>query len=252
MQIGVELAQVAQVTLATHRPIRYLPQRVLGQDVHFWLSLTGLDRTQWLGDLSAPVYDMGRYRAAITGGQPDRRPMFREFTEEGVIWSDGGYEKVDTVILATGYRPNLAYLTGLGALDEAGRALQRGGVSTSVPGLYYVGLPRQRNVASATLRGVGADAKLVVTHLRWYSQVQLKANSKPVPGLIMRVRGHTWVSRGHELLNLITLITLALKQQLAAKRLATPRLVEDALVRSFQVSAGFLGFGNAAMLYSQI
>jgi putative flavoprotein involved in K+ transport len=45
VQIGVELAQIAQVTLATRYPIRYMPQRILGQDIHFWLHLTGLDRT---------------------------------------------------------------------------------------------------------------------------------------------------------------------------------------------------------------
>ncbi len=37
-----------------------------------------------------------------------------------------------------------------------------------MPGLYYVGLMRQRNAASATLRGVGPDARVVVDHLRWY------------------------------------------------------------------------------------
>jgi thioredoxin reductase len=73
--------------------------------------------------------------------------------------------RVDSVIFATGYRPNLAYLASLGALDAEGRALHRHGVSLTVPGLYFMGLSNQRTFASATLRGVGPDAAVVVRYL---------------------------------------------------------------------------------------
>ncbi|GAA3133002.1 hypothetical protein GCM10010466_24510 [Planomonospora alba] len=36
----------------------------------------------------------------------DRRPMSTRFDGEHVIWSDGTPERVDTVIFATGYRPD--------------------------------------------------------------------------------------------------------------------------------------------------
>ena len=91
--------------------------------------------------------------------------MFAGFTESGLVWDDGSVEDVDSVIFASGYRPNLAYLAPLGALDAEGKALQRHGVSLTVPGLYFVGLSNQRTFASATLRGVGPDAALVVRHL---------------------------------------------------------------------------------------
>jgi len=250
VQIGVELAQVAQVTLATRSPIRYMPQHILGRDIHFWLKVTGLDHTQWLGDQSTPVYDTGKYRAAITAGRPDQRAMFKSFTEDGVIWSDGSHEAVDAVIFATGYRPNLPYLAGLGALDKAGRVLQRDGVSLTVPGLYYVGLPRQRTAASATLRGVGADAKVVVAHLRQYSPVQ-RRGSRTATGTVVVSPQPQWLSRGGELIGYISLITLAFKQQLASHKLAAPRLMGEALAHSLVVGAGFLGFGHAAELYAR-
>ena len=250
VQIGVELAQVARVTLATRHPLRYLPQRLLGRDIHFWLNLSGLDRTQWLDEKSMPVFDTGTYRTAITTGQPDRRPMFERFTPDGIIWSDGRFEKVDAVIFATGYRPHLAYLAELGALDETGRARQRRGASTTVPGLYYVGLPRQRTVASATLRGVGADAKIIVNYLRRYCEVQRRESVRHAADAALKRRTRVWVSRGHELIGLIGLMTLALRQQIATQRLATPRLVGEAMVRSLRVSAGFLGFGHATVLYA--
>jgi putative flavoprotein involved in K+ transport len=72
------------------------------------------------------------------------------------------------VLFATGYRPNLAYLAPLGALDAEGQARQRYGVSLTVPGMYFVGLSNQRTFASATLRGVGPDAAVVVRHLTRY------------------------------------------------------------------------------------
>lgn len=250
VQIGVELAQVARVTLVTRRPIRYLPQRVLGQDIHFWLKLSGLDGTQWLDEQSMPVFDTGTYRAAIAAGQPDRRPMFERFTPDGIIWSDGHSEKVDAVIFATGYRPNLAYLAELGALDETGRARQRRGESTAVPGLYYAGLPRQRTVASATLRGVGADARIVVNHIRRYCQAQQRIHVRRLTEATLKRQTRVWVSRSHELTGLIGLMALALKQQAPVQGLTSPRLVGEALVRSVILSAGFLGFGHAAALYS--
>jgi putative flavoprotein involved in K+ transport len=81
------------------------------------------------------------------------------------VWADGERETVDAIILATGYRANVAYLADLGALDADGDPLHDGGVSTTVPGLGYVGLGFQRSFASATVRGVGRDAAHVLARL---------------------------------------------------------------------------------------
>jgi putative flavoprotein involved in K+ transport len=175
VQIAVELAQVAQVTLATHNPIRFINQRPYGRDVHFWWWLTRLDRRPLDAQrqqLKSPaksagprVLDTGVYRAALATGQPNRIPMFARFTESGVSWDDGRAMEADTVIFATGYRPNLDYIAPLGALDAEHQPIHQHGVSLTVPGLYFVGLSNQRTYASATLRGVGPDAAVVVRHL---------------------------------------------------------------------------------------
>ena len=47
-----------------------------------------------------------------------------------------------------------------------GRPLHRAGLSTTVPGLGFVGLEYQRSIASATVRGVGRDAEHVIERLR--------------------------------------------------------------------------------------
>lgn len=171
VQIGIELAEKASVTLATRHPLRFMPQRPLGRDIHLWLKAFGLDTARWArplltGGRGTPVMDTGAYRQAIAQGRPDRRPLFRRLDATGVVWQDGTREDVDVVLLATGFRPELGYLRKTGVLDSAGMPLHRQGLSTAHAGLGYVGLEWQRSFASATLRGVGADARHVMAALR--------------------------------------------------------------------------------------
>ena len=169
VQVAVELAELADVSLATRKPVRYMPQRPLGKDIHFWFGRTGID-TAPIGRLlkhppTAPVLDTGIYRDAVRSARPDCRPMFERAEHDTVVWSDGSREHVDTILLATGYRPDLDYLVPLGALDATGAPLQRRGLATTQPGLGYVGLEWQRALSSASLRGVGRDAAYVVNRL---------------------------------------------------------------------------------------
>lgn len=165
VQIATELAGAARVTLATLQPIRFFPQRFLGLDFHFWVKWTGLEQTRWLNDQSTPVLDSGKYSHAIKTGRVPRRQMFTRITEHGVIWPDGTEEQVDALLFATGFRPNASYLRELGGIGADHRLAQRNGIAQDIPGLYFVGFPRQRNFASATLRGVGADAAHIMPHL---------------------------------------------------------------------------------------
>ncbi|WP_055480157.1 flavin-containing monooxygenase [Sphaerimonospora mesophila] len=168
IQIAYELAAHARVTVASRDPIRFVAQRPLGRDLHFWLRLTGFDRLPLRRadrPPTVPVLDDGRYRQALRQGRFDRRPMFDRLDGDHVEWADGHRERIDAVLLATGYRPNLDYLADLGALTADGRPLQRGGVSHTHPGLGYLGLEWQRTPSSNTLRGVGADARHLVRSL---------------------------------------------------------------------------------------
>ncbi|MQM26902.1 flavin-containing monooxygenase [Glycomyces albidus] len=169
IQIAVELAERARVTVTTRGRLRFAPQRPLGRDLHFWYTITGLD-TAPIGRFlthppTVPVLDTGRYRRAITGGRPDHRPMFARLDGDRVHWSDGTTEQVDAIILATGYRPALDYLTGLNLLDQHGHPRHRSGIATSLPGLGFVGLEWQRSLSSASIRGVGRDAARIASSL---------------------------------------------------------------------------------------
>lgn len=168
VQVGYELAEIAEVSLATRHPIGFVAQRVDGHDLHYWLHHTGFDNLppEWLARLvtATLVLDTGDYRHAVETGRLDRRPMFTAFDGDHVVWPDGACEKVDTVLFATGYRPHLDYLEPLGALAE-GLPLHAGGLSTTHLGLVYVGLEFQRSFASNTLRGVHRDAEYVTAAL---------------------------------------------------------------------------------------
>jgi putative flavoprotein involved in K+ transport len=165
VQIAAELAATNRVSIATRSPLRWQPQHILGRDFHWWLARTRLDTAQWAPRLAGgtvPVIDDGRYRTALHNGNPDHHQIFTRIDGNTVHWPDQRPEHLDALILATGYRPDLAYLHIPGALGADGRPAHHGGVSTTVPGLGYVGLERQRSFASATLRGVGRDAAHVL------------------------------------------------------------------------------------------
>lgn len=172
VQIGAEISGVASsALLAVLHPVQLVPQRFLGRDVHFWLKIIGYDSFPFwrfgltVGSPSAAI-DMDGYKNKLETGQLKQKNMFKRIYSEGVIWPDGSKEAVDSIIFATGYKPIIPYLHGVeGALDNRGYAVQKGGVSSTVPGLYYLGLSGQRTFASATIRGAGSDAKFVVKHL---------------------------------------------------------------------------------------
>ncbi|MFG2616422.1 hypothetical protein ACGFXC_02255 [Streptomyces sp. NPDC048507] len=82
--------------------MRFARQHLLGQDLHFRLTRTGLDAAP-LARLpktppAPPVLD-GNHRAASA---PDRRPMFPDFPANQATWAEGTTERLDALILATG------------------------------------------------------------------------------------------------------------------------------------------------------
>ena len=166
VQIAVELATHAHVSLAVNKPVRFAPQTLLGRDIHFWFKVSDADCSRGLSDQGAPVLDDGRYRDAIARNAPEQRSMFTRFSERGVVWADGSEEGIDAVILATGYRPHVGYVRLPGIVDAKGRLLQRDGKAQATPGLYYVGQPGLRSFSSGVLRGLGRDAAFVAAQIQ--------------------------------------------------------------------------------------
>jgi len=71
-----------------------------------------------------------------------------------------------SVIFTVGFRPDYrSWLPWPSAFDESGFPIQVEGASTTMPGLYFVGLHFMRTRKSALLCGVGDDARVVATQI---------------------------------------------------------------------------------------
>jgi putative flavoprotein involved in K+ transport len=74
-----------------------------------------------------------------------------------------GAGKIETIVWATGFRPDLSWLDA-GVFDRKGRVIHDGGVTAS-PGLYLMGMPFLRRRKSTLIDGAAADAYELAGHL---------------------------------------------------------------------------------------
>src|SRR4029079_15640620 len=88
---------------------------------------------------------------AQTVGTLDARPVL----------ADGTVLDVANVIWATGYRPDYSFIEAP-IVDEDGWPIEHSGVSPTVPGLYFLGVPFQYAFTSMLVAGAGRDAAYVV------------------------------------------------------------------------------------------
>jgi putative flavoprotein involved in K+ transport len=109
-----------------------------------------------------PLFDAFIERAGIDAPPDDREPFAYEPPE--VTELDLAAAGVSTVIWTSGFRLDLGWID-LPVLDPNGVPRQRDGLATGLPGLGFVGLPWQRDQASATLFGAGRDAEVLVERL---------------------------------------------------------------------------------------
>ena len=81
------------------------------------------------------------------------------------VFADGTTGTVSSVVWCTGYRNDFGWID-LQAFDDDGEPRHRRGVVGSVPGLYFLGLEFLYALASATIPGVGRDARYLAMHMR--------------------------------------------------------------------------------------
>jgi len=75
--------------------------------------------------------------------------------------------EIQTIIWATGYRPNYSWLE-VPVLDRKGMVVHDGGVVISAPGMYLMGMQFLRRRKSALIDGAGDDARELSAHLASY------------------------------------------------------------------------------------
>ncbi|GAB3589310.1 NAD(P)/FAD-dependent oxidoreductase [Angustibacter peucedani] len=162
LQIALELAATRPVILAAGSRPPMLPQRVMGQDLFWWLTRTGAltkpadslvaRRMRRRGDLVIGTRPRDLARASITP-----RLRLTNVSGRSVHFADGTSTTPSSVVWATGYRPDYNWLDVPGVVDTAGNVRHTRGL-TSQPGLAFLGLPWQHTRGSALLGFVQDDA----------------------------------------------------------------------------------------------
>jgi len=160
-QIALELAGSRQVDIAVGERLKTLPQRPLGRDIWWWLSLVGIPRITVESRLGKRLSE----RDVVIGG--GLRELEREAvkvrsrvaggTGRTISFDDGSSEDYEAVVWATGFRVDHSWIEIPEAKDERGRIRHVRGVTES-PGLYLLGMTWQYKRTSALLGWVGEDA----------------------------------------------------------------------------------------------
>jgi putative flavoprotein involved in K+ transport len=166
-QIAAELAATHRVQLAVGSRQTPLPQRLLGRDIFWWLTTTGLfDKT-----VDSRLGSRLRHRETLIGSSPRavKRlgvtlwPRVVDADGSTIRFADDAELEVDAVVWATGYRPDHAWLD-VPIFDREGQIRHRRGV-TDVPGLFFLGLPWQHTRGSALLGWVKDDAEFIADRI---------------------------------------------------------------------------------------
>ena len=166
-QIASELSATHSVHLAIGSRQTPLPQRVLGRDLFWWLTRTGLIKKT----VESRIGRRARDRDTLIGSSTrDAKrhgvtvePRVVGASNRTVTFADESKLDVDAVIWATGYRSDYSWID-VPVFDQAGRVLHRRGV-TDYPGLFFLGLTWQYTRGSALLGWVKDDAEFIAEHI---------------------------------------------------------------------------------------
>jgi putative flavoprotein involved in K+ transport len=170
-QIAEELSATHRVTIASDGPIRYAPKSILGVSLFWFLHLTGIlraDKDAWISTYARPYSDTvigfglrRLIRKKIIQHVPCR---VIDCADTEVSFADGSRREIESVLWCTGFKPGYDWIKIDDALDDNGGPLQERGVST-VPGLFWLGLPWQNRLNSALINGVDYESALLMRRL---------------------------------------------------------------------------------------
>ena len=163
-QVATELHDAGFQVFVSHRaPIQFARDPwILAIAFHFFYAYENvrvrLDPYYRLD--SFPPMEGGYTRELIESGRIGTRPDIRRLALDKVEFVDGRAEAFDVLLYATGYRPALSHLAGLVTVDPvSGSPKTQGGFESSeAPGLFFLGLDKQRTYRSRYLRGIREDA----------------------------------------------------------------------------------------------
>ncbi len=162
-QIAKELSATHTVHLAIGSRQTPLPQRVLGRDLFWWLTKTGLIKKT----VESRIGQRARDRDTLIGSSASDAKRHNVTIEPRVVgvsgrtvtFADDSELDVDAVVWATGYHSDYRWID-VPVFDQDGRVLHRRG-ATDYPGLFFLGLTWQYTRGSALLGWVKDDAEFI-------------------------------------------------------------------------------------------
>jgi putative flavoprotein involved in K+ transport len=171
VELAIEIAGHRRTSIAG-RPTFHVPDGLLRHagDLYWWFIHNLLTVRTPMGRKAQP--------AVRGGGAPlirvsvedldvagvERVPRVSGVSEGRPRLADGRVLQVSTVVWATGFRPEFGWVS-FPMTDESGWPAGSRGVSSMVPGLYFVGMPFQYGLTSALVGGVGRDAAFVAERI---------------------------------------------------------------------------------------
>jgi len=167
-QIAEELAATRTVTLAVGQRVPSLPQRLLGQDLFWWLSGIGFMKVSTDSRLGRKLAK----RDVLIGSSPKglrrlgvaMRERLTNLMGRRALFDDGSEQGFDVIIWATGYRSDFSWIEIPGIKNADGAIVHRRGV-TDASGLFFIGLPWQHTRGSALIGFVKDDAAFIVAQI---------------------------------------------------------------------------------------
>jgi putative flavoprotein involved in K+ transport len=160
-QIALELSQSRPVDIAVGERLKTLPQRPLGRDIWWWLSLLRVPQITIESRLGQRLSE----RDVVIGGglrELERsgvtiRPRVVGGSGRTVSFDDDSTADYEAIVWATGFRVDHSWIEVPEIKDEQGQIRHLRGVTES-PGLYLLGMTWQSTRTSALLGWVGDDA----------------------------------------------------------------------------------------------
>jgi len=172
VQLGLELAAAGRHVTVAGTPTAQVPRALLAVAGGAWFALLHrvLTRATPLGRRAAPRATASG--APLVGISPrsldragvERGPRLTDVVDGMPCLADGRVLTVDAVLWATGYRSAFDWIDGL-TVNDAGLPEHVRGVSTTIDGLAFLGLPFQYGLTSTLIGGAGRDAAFLAAAL---------------------------------------------------------------------------------------
>jgi len=166
-QIAKELAASHEVFLSIGSRQKPLPQKLLGRDLFWWLTTSRILSATAGSRLGRRLREretlIGSSTREVRRHGVELKPRAVSAAGRALRFEDDSEVDVDSVIWATGYRPEYSWVD-LPVLDTKGWARHRRGV-TDVPGFYFLGLTWQHTRGSALIGWVKDDAEFIAKQI---------------------------------------------------------------------------------------